>query len=60
MSMNLNSTKSHDRPSHEALENKEGDATDEHKIDKIAMESAKRGQERIKHDEAVHGEIFTK
>ena len=52
INLNLNSTKSAARPSHEAVESHTGDATDAAKtgqehIDRIAMESAKRGQNRI-------------
>ncbi len=54
--LNLNSTKTGARPSHEAVEQHTGDATDaqkteEEKIDRVAMESAKRGQNRIHNDE---------
>jgi len=55
MSQGLDSTKTGARPSHEAIE--EGvDATEvgkseQHKMDHIAMESAKRAQNRIHEDE---------
>ncbi len=54
--LNLNSTKSAARPSHEAVESHTGDATDsgkseEQHVDRIAMESAKRAQNRIHNDE---------
>ena len=54
--LNLNSSKSPIRPSHEALESHTGDATDaakseEQKMDRTAMESAKRAQNRIHNDE---------
>jgi hypothetical protein len=54
--LNLNSTKSATRASGEALESLTGDATDagkteEQKIDRVAMESAKRAQNRIHNDE---------
>lgn len=56
MNRNLNSTKSPIRPSHEAVEQHTGDATDavksdqEH-MDRVAMESAKRSQNRLHNDE---------
>ncbi len=54
--MNLNSTKSPARPSNEALQEHTGDATDagksdQERMDRIAMESAKRGENRILADE---------
>ena len=54
--LNLNSTKSGARPSHEAVESHTGDATDvvktdEEKLDRVGMESAKRAQNRIHNDE---------
>ncbi len=63
----LDSTKTGARPSHEAIESSGGEATDigetplEH-VDKVAMESAKRAQNRIHADEGkVPGtQIFTK
>ncbi len=65
--LNLNSTKSGARPSHEAIEQHTGDATDaakteQEKIDRVAMESAKRSQNRIHADEQRNPEdtIFTK
>ena len=56
MNRNLNSTKSPIRPSHESVESHTGDATDaaksdEHKMDRAAMESAKRSQNRLHNDE---------
>jgi hypothetical protein len=56
MAQGLDSTKTPARPSHEALEESTGDATDvakseEHKMDHMAMESAKRSQNRIHSDE---------
>ena len=65
--LNLNSTKTPARPSHEAVESLTGDATDVTKspteeVDRIAMESAKRGQNRIHNDEQnIPGStLFTK
>lgn len=56
LNRNLNSTKSPIRPSHEAVEQHTGDATDvakneQQKMDRVAMESAKRSQNRIHNDE---------
>jgi hypothetical protein len=56
MAQGLNSTKTGARPSHEAIENKPGSVTnvgktDEEKMDKIAMEGAKRASNRIHADE---------
>lgn len=65
--LNLNSTKTGARPSHEAVESHTGDATDaakgsEERLDRVAMESAKRSQNRIHNDEQRNPEdtIFTK
>ncbi len=54
--LNLNSTKTAARASGEALESHTGDATDvgkteEQKMDRAAMESAKRAQNRIHNNE---------
>lgn len=54
--LNLNSTKTGARPSHEAVESHTGDATDvakteQEKMDHVGMESAKRAQNRIHNDE---------
>lgn len=56
LNLNLNSTKSGARPLHEAVESETGDATDAGKtdqehLDRVAMESAKRSQNRIHNDE---------
>ena len=56
LNLNLNSTKSGARPSHEAVESGTGEATDagatdQEKMDRIGMESAKRAQNRIHNDE---------
>ena len=67
MSFDLDSTKTGARPSHEAVESTGGNATDlgktplEH-VDHIAMDSAKRAQNRIHADEGVTpgSQIFTK
>ena len=65
--LNLNSTKSSVRPSHEALESNTGDATDvakteEQKIDRAAGEMAQRSTNRIHHGEERNPEdtIFSK
>ena len=65
--LNLNSTKTGARPSHEAVETHTGEATDaakseQDKVDRVAMESAKRGQNRIHNDEQRNPEdtLFTK
>ena len=54
--LNLNSTKSAARPSHEAVVSHTGDATDvtktaDEQVDRVAMESAKRAQNRIHNNE---------
>jgi hypothetical protein len=67
MASGLDSTKTPARPSHEAIESTGGQATEigetplEH-VDREAMESAKRAQNRIHADEGkVPGtQIFTK
>ncbi len=56
MNQNLNSSKTHGRPSHEAIEESHtGDATEgrtaQQRMDRVAMESAKRAQNRIHNDE---------
>ena len=50
MAQGLDSTKIPGRPSHEAVE-ETGDESGANKLDKIAMESAKRAQNRIHSDE---------
>ena len=65
MAAGLDSTKTADRPSHEAIENDGGDATEgtpEQRLDREAMESAKRAQNRIHADETKNPgtSIFTK
>lgn len=64
---NLNSSKTGVRPSHEAVEPETGDATDavktdQEKMDRSAMESAKRAQNRIHNDEQSNPQdtMFTK
>jgi hypothetical protein len=55
MAAGLDSTKTADRPSHEAIESTGGEAenqTPEQRLDHEAMESAKRAQNRIHDDEA--------
>ena len=68
MSQGLDSTKTGERPSHEAVESSGGNATDvastplEH-VDHVAMESAKRAQNRIHANEGTTtpgSQIFTK
>ena len=67
MASGLDSTKTADRPSHEAIESSGGEAsqagdTPLHRLDKEAMESAKRAQNRIHDDEGRNPgtSIFTK
>ena len=67
MSQGLDSTKTGARPSHEAIEENETPATEvgkteEEKIDQIAMESAKRAENRIhSYEERTPGNsIFSK
>jgi hypothetical protein len=50
MSQGLDATKTAARPSHEAVETT-GSESEESKLDKIAMESAKRSTNRIHSDE---------
>lgn len=67
MAQGLDSTKTGARPSHEATEATGGEATEitetplEH-VDHVAMESAKRAQNRIHADEGKNPgtQIFTK
>ena len=66
MAQGANSSKTPARPSHEAIE-EEADITvagktDQQRMDKAAMESAKRAQNRIHSDEQVNPEdkMFTK
>ena len=56
MEQGLNSTKTAARPPHEAIENKVGisgltEKTEQEKIDQVAMQGAKRAQNRILNDE---------
>ena len=56
LSLNLNSTKEPAHPSHEARTEHTGDATEankseEERLDRVAMESAKRAENRIHKDE---------
>jgi hypothetical protein len=65
MAAGLDSTKTAERPSHEAIESTGGEAenqTPEQRLDHEAMESAKRAQNRIHADEAKNPgtSIFTK
>ncbi len=67
MATGLDSTKTAGRPSHEALESPDsvadaGVLTPQQRLDRIAMESAKRAQNRIHADEGkIPGSsIFTK
>jgi hypothetical protein len=62
MGTGVNSTKDPARPSHEALVHREGDTQNLNKKDQQAMESARRGQQRMKQNEGkIPGsKIFTK
>jgi len=67
MASGLDSTKTPARPSHEAIESTGGNATDaaenpRKRLDREAMESAKRAQNRIHNNEEKNPEdtIFTK
>jgi hypothetical protein len=65
MATGLDSTKTADRPSHEAIESTGGGAaesTPQERLDHVAMESAKRAQNRIHDDETKNPgtSIFTK
>ena len=66
INLNLNSTKTAARPSHEAVEAHTGNATDEEKkdekLDRIADESAQRSTNRIHAEEQKNPEdtLFTK
>jgi hypothetical protein len=65
MASGLDSTKTADRPSHEAIESTGGEDTEgtpQERLDREAMESAKRAQNRIHDDEAKNPgtSIFTK
>lgn len=56
MAQGVDATKTPARPSHEAVETHTGDATDvaksgQEKMDRVAMEGAKRAQNRIHSDE---------
>lgn len=56
MAQGLDATKTPARPSHEAIEGGTGDATDvakteQDKVDHVAMEGAKRAQNRIHSNE---------
>lgn len=57
MAQGINSTKTPARPSHEAIESEHHDEknheSEAHKIDQVAMESAKRGQNRLHSNEQV-------
>ena len=50
MAQGIDATKIPGRPSHEAVEST-GEDSDKSKLDKVAMESAKRAQNRIHSDE---------
>ena len=66
MAQGLNTTKTPARPSHEAIENKSAATlagkTDEEKLDHIAMQGAKRAENRIhSNEETTPGNsIFSK
>jgi len=61
MAQGIDATKTPGRPSHEALEST-GEESDKSRLDKDAMESAKRAENRIHSDETkIPGSsIFTK
>jgi hypothetical protein len=61
MAQGIDATKTPGRPSHEAIE-PSGEESEESRLDKAAMESAKRAENRIHSDEnKVPGNsIFTK
>jgi hypothetical protein len=61
MAQGLDSTKTPGRPSHEAVE-ETGEESEASRLDKSAMESAKRAQNRIHADESKNPgqSIFTK
>jgi hypothetical protein len=52
MAQGLDATKTPARPSHEAIE-ETGEDSEASKLDKLAMEGAKRAQNRIHADETV-------
>ena len=66
MAQGLNSTKSPARPSHEAIEDEttanEANKSDQERMDHIAMQSAKRGQNRmVSNEETTPGNsVFSK
>jgi hypothetical protein len=67
MAQGVNATKTGARPSHEAIENKPGSVTnvgktEEEKMDKVAMEGAKRASNRIHSNEETtpNNTIFSK
>jgi len=62
MGTGVNSTKDPARPSHEALVHREGDTENVNGVNQKAMESARRGQQRMKQNEGkVPGsKVFTK
>ena len=61
MAQGIDATKTPGRPSHEALE-PSGEVSEERRMDKAAMESAKRAENRLHSDETkIPGSsIFTK
>lgn len=56
--LNLDSTKSAARPSHEAIESHTGEIpnTEQEKVDQVAMDGAKRAQNRIHSEEQKNPE----
>ena len=67
MAQGINATKTPARPSHEAIENKPGSLTnvgktEQQKMDKIAMQGAKRAENRIHNNEerTPGNTLFTK
>lgn len=57
MAQGIDSTKTSARPSHESIESEHHDTdskeSEQHKLDQIGMESAKRGENRVHSNEEV-------
>ena len=51
MEQDINATKTPARPSHEAIEETGEEMTEQQKMDRVAMDSAKRAQNRLHTDE---------
>ena len=58
MAHGVDATKTPARPSHEAIE-PSGEESEESRMDKIAMESAKRGENRQRDDVTPGSETFS-